>query len=244
VHCIGDSFTFGWGVEFEQSYPCVLQQLVGDRYCVLNLGDASYGLLAASTKSRLFAEKYPADVVIWQFDDSDFEDDQKTLRFRDGSSWDKGSHWLRYLACKHAYLACVPRGLAMQGAFESFWKMDFSGAPRPPNDFNSLLAQSTQAEQTLAGMTPPQGGSETTLETLSSLQEVCRARNQRLIVVMQEIDDPEAVLYQFAKNRGIDVVVFPQFLGWMIPGDFHLNVEGNRRLAELVAARVFATPTP
>src|SRR5262249_2123662 len=52
IHCLGDSFTMGWGVEDDESYPAVLARKLGDGHLVLNLGVDGFGLMAAAEKSR------------------------------------------------------------------------------------------------------------------------------------------------------------------------------------------------
>ncbi len=244
VHCIGDSFTFGWGVEFEEGYPSILQELLGDRHLVLNLGDASFGLIAATTKSDQVAERYSPDVIVWQFDDSDFDDDEETVKFQRRVWVTKRAHQLRYALCDHSYLACVPWALGLQSAFQGLEILDARDIDSPPRDLATIGELSAQAEQKLASLSPATDRGATTLARLTALGARCRERGQRLIVVMQEIDGPEALVYQQARAAGIEVVVLPTFAGWLIPGDFHLNAEGNRRLAELVAARVFTEPSP
>jgi lysophospholipase L1-like esterase len=238
AHCIGDSFTFGWGVEFEESYPAVLQQLLGDRYQVLNLGDASFGLIAAMTKSDIVAKDYPPAVVIWQFDDSDFADDDETVRFRQRSWAGKRLHALRYSLCDQTYVACIPWALSLQFAYGGLESVDPGDASATQNDFAIVTALGDAAAQRLATMASPANVGAATLATLKSLHEACRAQHQRLVIVMQEVDGPEALVYQQAQADGIEVVVLPQLPKWLIPGDFHLNVEGNRWLARLVASKL------
>ncbi len=52
VVCVGDSITYGDGVEEREknSYPAVLQRLLGDHYRVRNFGDSGSALLAKSDK--------------------------------------------------------------------------------------------------------------------------------------------------------------------------------------------------
>ncbi len=238
VHCIGDSFTFGWGVEFEQGYPAVLQRLLGDRYLVLNLGDASFGLIAATTKSELIAKDHPPAIVIWQFDDSDFVDDETTEDYRRSSSLAKRSHALRYWLCDQSYVACVPWALGLQLAYGGLEILDSHGSSATPPNLSTVSALSDAAEERLKKMSPPSDRGATTLAALTAFQARCQQRSQRLVIVMQEVDGPEALIYQEARASGIEVVVLPQAPEWLIPGDFHLNVEGNRWLAELVADKL------
>lgn len=44
IFCIGDSHTFGWGVYDEFTYPRQLQDLVGDKYNVVNMGAGGYNI--------------------------------------------------------------------------------------------------------------------------------------------------------------------------------------------------------
>ena len=43
VLVIGDSFTFGYAVEYEESYPAILDDAVGDGWEVINAGQPGYG---------------------------------------------------------------------------------------------------------------------------------------------------------------------------------------------------------
>ena len=66
VACVGDSVTYGFGIPHfgRNSYPAVLQDLLGDGYCVNNygysgrtaslMGDRPYRLETLCTKSRAF----------------------------------------------------------------------------------------------------------------------------------------------------------------------------------------------
>ncbi len=72
VACVGDSVTYGFGIPHRSadSYPAVLQKLLGDGYCVNNygysgrtgslLGDRPYRVETLCTKSREFAP----DIVV------------------------------------------------------------------------------------------------------------------------------------------------------------------------------------
>ena len=72
VACVGDSVTYGFGIPHRSadSYPAVLQELLGERYCVNNygysgrtgslLGDRPYRTETLCTKSRAFAP----DIVV------------------------------------------------------------------------------------------------------------------------------------------------------------------------------------
>lgn len=82
VACVGDSVTYGFGIPRfnKKSYPAVLQELLGDGYCVNNygysgrtaclMGDRSYRTETLCTKSRSFAP----DIVIVMLGANDSKD--------------------------------------------------------------------------------------------------------------------------------------------------------------------------
>lgn len=111
VHCIGDSFTMGWGVEGPQSYPSQLADLLGQEYLVLNLGVDGFGLLAAREKSKRLSDLFPPDVVVYVLCANDVDDDELThgiwrrsaFHHRVHETWD----WLR----ERSYVVRLPDAL-------------------------------------------------------------------------------------------------------------------------------------
>jgi hypothetical protein len=60
IHAIGDSFTQGWGLNYEASYPAVLDFILPDRIRVLNLGVNGFGTIGATEKSMELWDRFPA----------------------------------------------------------------------------------------------------------------------------------------------------------------------------------------
>lgn len=73
---IGDSFTFGFGIEqTEQTFPAQVEQLLGGRATCLNLGDG--GADTYKEKENLFAfqheEKQVPAAIVWQYFGNDID---------------------------------------------------------------------------------------------------------------------------------------------------------------------------
>ena len=79
VACVGDSVTYGYGIENweENSYPAVLQNLLGDKYHVMNFGVSGYCVQKDSDKPYTSSENYElslnydADIVVFMLGSND-----------------------------------------------------------------------------------------------------------------------------------------------------------------------------
>ena len=58
VACVGNSITFGYGLKSGESYPVILQQLLGDKYEVSNYGISARTLLRKGDKPYWNEAKY------------------------------------------------------------------------------------------------------------------------------------------------------------------------------------------
>ena len=67
VLCLGDSFTFGIGVEESRLYTEVLERLLGNRVDVLNAGVTGYGTLQEYLYLKEEGKRYTPDLVILGF---------------------------------------------------------------------------------------------------------------------------------------------------------------------------------
>jgi hypothetical protein len=72
---LGDSFSFGQGVEDDQPYAAVLDSLLGADYQVINLGTPGWGLTQEIRRYYELGERYQPAVVILQYCWNDPEDD-------------------------------------------------------------------------------------------------------------------------------------------------------------------------
>ena len=69
---LGDSFTMGWGVESEDTWPAVVTRQSGRRF--YNLGMMGTGPQFAITALQKYGIPYKPKVVVWQFFPNDFKD--------------------------------------------------------------------------------------------------------------------------------------------------------------------------
>ncbi len=81
IHTIGDSFTMGWGVNYEASYPAILEFMAPSDYRVLNLGLNGYGTIGATEKSLEISKVFFPDIVIYLATENDYVDDDKASTY-------------------------------------------------------------------------------------------------------------------------------------------------------------------
>src|SRR5579883_3140779 len=69
IACVGDSYTFGWGVNVEDSFPKQLEQSLGKKRPVevLNFGVMGYNADQCRVTLEQVALKYQPDLVIYSF---------------------------------------------------------------------------------------------------------------------------------------------------------------------------------
>lgn len=90
ILCLGDSFTYGWGVDDEYTYPEYLYQMLKRQYPdlnfeVLNTGVPYYNIFDEIDYYEEKGHKLNADIVIVQFYNNDIHDMSKDHFFRTGS---------------------------------------------------------------------------------------------------------------------------------------------------------------
>jgi lysophospholipase L1-like esterase len=75
IIALGDSFTFGWGVELNESYPKILEKMLnemlapktGIKYEVLNFGVPGYNALEKVVFFKKLGIKFNPDLIIFQY---------------------------------------------------------------------------------------------------------------------------------------------------------------------------------
>jgi hypothetical protein len=239
VHCIGDSYTMGWGVEWEDSYPAVLGELLGPEHQVLNVGMAGAGLWTSVERSNRIAVDSPPDDVVYLYNMTDYSDDARAAERRksDGKSLWPAMH----LACKHSYLCSTPFALMMKV------NLTWVGAGLQESIPETL---SPRTEAAIAELETAASFDATDLDAplLAGLKEfhrACEKRGTRLIVLVYDMDLNLAPrVLRVARDQNIAATSF--FFGreHLLP-DAHFNAAGNRRLARLVHQRFFSDkPAP
>lgn len=74
VVVLGDSYTFGQGVDDGEPYAAVLGDLLGDDYAVVNLGSPGWGLTQEIRRYVDLGARYQPEVVVLQYCSNDPED--------------------------------------------------------------------------------------------------------------------------------------------------------------------------
>ncbi|MGD9645637.1 MAG: SGNH/GDSL hydrolase family protein [Pirellulales bacterium] len=234
VHCIGDSYTLGWGVEFEESYPALLSELLGPSHQVINVGMAHIGLIQAIERSQRISGEFPPDVIVYLFDSTDCQDDERSAEARRGIS--QVMPPLMQSACRNSYLCALPLAVWMRRQFAGAEVVDPDILPRQ-FDADSIGL----AEQTLISLSKhAERKSRPTFEALAALHKKCSEKNTRLIVVIHEFDFsgvPE--LIHVLSEHNIEMTTILIGRDGLLP-DWHFNEEGNRLVAEAVKNKLFA----
>ncbi len=84
IVAIGDSFTFGLGVNTRESYPSQIEKYINEvclnEFEVLNLGVGGYDIRYAVERFKVKGKKYDPDLVLWLFIDDNFLRTNEALR--------------------------------------------------------------------------------------------------------------------------------------------------------------------
>lgn len=230
VHALGDSFTMGWGVAFEEAWPARLEALCAPDVRVLNLGVDGFGTLAASESSRALAERYPPLQAIWLLVANDFDDDERALAVRAEGGPRQALRASLDALRRHSALAAVPFALRYLLAFR--WRQ--AAPPSAPPQPRPLVRAVADAEL------PAARAPHATLEALDRHAVWLSERGAPLtvLVVYQEAFARESLeLYRHAQERGYAPLLLDPSEELLLPLDGHLNAAGNARLAEFLAQR-------
>jgi hypothetical protein len=71
---LGDSYTFGIGVNDGEEYSAVLQDAIGDQFSVINLGVGGWGLTQQIRRYYEFGQVYSPELIVLQFSGNDPDD--------------------------------------------------------------------------------------------------------------------------------------------------------------------------
>jgi len=233
VLAVGDSFAFGDGVDDEDSWPAILEQLSGRR--VINAAVPGFGLDQVVLRAERLAEPYAPDTIIVSFIPHDV------------------------LRCEMSYWSGYPKPyFDIQGD-----TLHLNPAPTPPVSFWAPLKRLLSASVTLDRLVPRflywEGPAQTIMHArgrdvacrlMQRLTALGRAHDARVIVVAQP-QQPTATAEQRAIKDGVlacaranqlqtldlfpvidalpegqRIALFPR----------HMSAEGNRLVATEIAA--------
>lgn len=124
IACLGDSFTFGEGVRYEDTWPVVLSRRLNEsggldaqRVETLNVGVQGYGLLDCLMWYGVRIEKFDPDVVILAFFMNDLMDTRETIRINDEIHRDTPQSGLAKYSAVMAYFQRRSRARRLQDEF-------------------------------------------------------------------------------------------------------------------------------
>lgn len=232
VHCIGDSYTMGWGVEDDEAYPARLADLLGATHAVVNLGVDGYGLLAATEKSRRVAGDRHPDTVIYLFCDNDLHDDRITREVQARSNLGHAPWFALDGARRLSYLANIP--------FAIKWAATF--APARGASPNGEMVEQLSGDALVAALalwSPAEGDTATALLDLAAR---CDRRGTDLRFVAIDTLPVTLQFVRLCQQEGIPHLLVPMNDSDRIPGDGHLDAGGNERLALQIHRVITAAP--
>jgi len=237
VHAVGDSYTMGWGVGYESSYPAILDKLLEGEYRVLNLGVDGYGALGATGKSMALSDRFPPAHAIYLFSPNDFEDDERALAVARRSSATHFAVESLDRLRRHSYLANVPFALKWRLFFEKAAAGQASALGEEPASLvgpRDLLIDPPL--ETLPALDP----SHPTLARIAAYRSFLESRGARLLVLALSNQPPSLACYRFCLGQGIPSHLIELPWSLRLPGDGHFNPRGNDVLARLVRERIGA----
>jgi len=249
---LGDSFTEGRGVTYEESFVGLVEDRGG--LPVLNGGVSSFSPRLAFLRARSLLEDSGLGVraIVLFIDLSDLQDELIYERFepraRSSASWHL--YWVKKFLSGHSVLA---RNLSL---FEksALGQLEFDGKVFPELEpmyarFGDPSFRERRGTWTFFPDTEwiPHGR-QLILESARRLLDLCRRHDVRLVLAIYpwpqqvragQLDNAHTRTWtRFARNEGVPLLnLFRVFgedgkLELFIPGDIHWNAAGHRRVAD------------
>lgn len=231
IHAIGDSFTMGWGVNYETSYPALLEFNLPYNYRVLNLGLNGYGVIAATEKSKEIAQHFMPDGVVYLATENDYDDDDKAFDHSTKSTIIHALYDALNFFRQHTYIASTP--------FALYWWLYYKELIRvKPSDFpekksfhkfvidNFTILDINTKQNKLMG--------KRSKSALSKYSLYLKDRGIFFVVISHGQGPVSRDIHAFCKENGIDsyLVSVPKSLRLNKEG--HFNYIGNYKFAILV----------
>jgi hypothetical protein len=232
IHAIGDSFTMGWGVNYDSSYPALLDFMLPSDWRVLNLGLAGFGAVAATEKSLSVTDSFPPSAVVYLFHPGDYDDDEHAMRWaRLPRVVHRGADLLNGLR-RHTYLASIPFALRWWLRFDTYAdasEADFRTTKLSPSGglkFDSVGDDDSPSD-------PARGAASK--QALLRFAGLLDERGAPLIVLCLHTNSAARDFAAFSRENGIELHLLHTPEGFRLVGDRHLNALGNYELALYVA---------
>jgi hypothetical protein len=219
---VGDSFTMGHGVFFEESFVGRLEALAGFPYRVVNLGVQAFGTDQSLLMLQRHLHRFNAKVVVYTFIDD---------HIRRNATHDR-----RLLQVAADVPGTKPLfGLAPDGSLVLLRR------PHPLPDATPRLISLFQIARRRLG---PRPSVSLTQALVREMWRVSEERGAAFLVVhwrgQEPRPTPRATVFD---GMGLDVLDLgaqppPEWRTWTIPGDPHPNSRAHAYVAQLLARRL------
>lgn len=231
IHAIGDSFTMGWGVNYEVSYPALLEFYLPCNYRVLNLGLNGFGTIAATEKSEEVSQYFMPDAVVYLATENDYDDDDKA------SVHSRKSHVIHALydalnfLRQHTYIASTPFALYWWLYYKELIKVEPSDFPEKKT-FHKFVSDNFKVLDLKTKQIKSKG--KHSKLALSKYSSFLKKKGILFIVISHGQGPVSRDIHAFCKENGIDsyLVSIPKSLRLNKEG--HFNYLGNYKFAILV----------
>ena len=217
----------GWGVNYESSYPALLERRVPQGFAVVNLGMNGYGVIGATEKSTQVGREFPPAAVVYLATDNDYQDDVVAARYAERpaavrAGFDVLNTLRRYVELPNVWYAVR-------------WWLYFRAQRNSPK---SPWLDPTGASITflpIGNKSDPNLGPRSKA-ALVSYQRLLGQQGIPLILIAHGSGAVAKDISAFGNELGIPSyrISFPPAL--RLRGEGHLNERGNEKLAELVYA--------
>jgi len=228
---LGDSFTVGWGVPFEETYSALLEKYLnkkGNGAEVVNMGVGNYNSIMELEFFKLKGLELSPDLVILMYFINDMEPTPAlTTSFK--YSLVKNSYLVAFLFDRYIKLQPL-----MNKSYD--WKEYYS----------NLYKEGSP-------------GLSTNQEALKELIEICKGRGIQLLIVnipelrvLKEYPFPSATEFVrgIAREGGVPFVdLLPDLAGeepstlWVSPEDPHANSKANAIIADAIIKKLMQDPS-
>ncbi len=251
ILCVGDSYTYGWGVNDTQTYPAHLQNLIEEyslNIKVINFGCNGHTILHETDFIKKYGLSFQPDYIIVE-----------TTLHTDFSDIDELEYNLGYMpAPGYNLIKYFIRKTAIGNIMLKYWSSQ---------KVKDIIAQRNEPHAQAKVVSPEQnsqeirGNTKTPLDTyiakLDELVALADERNLRIIYVImpfrrQKLDEYEieakyignkfmsaGQFYEFIKNRYRNKITVIELFSYfnsqdLFLSDWHLNSQGNKLAAEII----------
>jgi hypothetical protein len=236
IWIFGCSFTFGAGVEDDESYPWLLQQRL-PAYAVRNYGVSGYGTLQSLLLYRReLRQSEPPEIAILAY--AGFHDERNVMSINTRRAW---SRWGRSWGWARApYLQWLGEGKFEMRRAEFY---------QPFVPFVDSSALANRVDRAIVKFLERRELLEDHREDVSRHlvdQFASESRDHGVVFALGQLDQPQPML-EYARSRGIpaaDLSVPRDDPRFTIEGDGHPNPEGQRLIADRAEALIRGLISP